>query len=78
MDRECDAVRTNGLQFHSMRLVVIAKLKTKTIPKRAISKYKIDTGSDGELVLFGMIRLIYPKTTTAEQNEYIKGHITCL
>ena len=44
---ESDMVRSNVFNFHSMLLVIIAKLKTQTSQRTEIHKYKIDTGSDG-------------------------------
>ena len=45
--KKFDVVRLKIFNFHKIRLVIITKLNTN-------NKYKIDTGSDGSLMLFSV------------------------
>ena len=48
--------------FHSIRCITIAKLKTKGNHKVDTCEYKIDTGSDGNLMLIRMYKGLFPYT----------------
>ena len=59
---ELDMVRTIAFNFHSVRSVLIAKLRTKTSQNIRELDYKIDTGSYGNLMPIDMFNMLFPRT----------------
>ena len=66
LSRRKDAVRNKVFNFHSRRGVLIAKLKTKTSQTTASCKYKMDTGSDSNLMPVSMFKLLIPIAAIVE------------
>ena len=62
-------------------MVLITKLKPKLVMKTASCKYKINAGSDGNLMPFSLFELLFLKITIAKSNKMHKqksyyAHIT--
>ena len=49
LTRYISVVRSKVINFHSLRSIIMAGLKTK-VSKTAVYEYKIDTGCDGNLM----------------------------
>ena len=60
--QEVGVVRTKVLNFHSITSVIIAKLKTVSSQKVDTCKYKIDRGSDDDLMPLTMYKMLFPHT----------------
>ena len=57
--------------------MLFTKLKTKASQKTTILDYKINMGSDGNLIHINMLRTPFPKTPIAELNKYIDKTSLC-
>ena len=64
-----------SLKFHSMKSVIFTKLESSTNQKRAEIAYKIDTGSDENIMPFRFFRILFPRSTMAELNATINRSI---
>ena len=62
----CDKIKV--FNFHGIRSVIIAKLRTKSIPKTALDEYKINSSSNGNLMPL-MSYVLFPNTTITELNK---------
>ena len=69
--QEFDAVRAKIFNFHSVTSVILTKLKTKSSQRKDTCKYKIDTGSDGNLMPIRMYKMLFPHTNINELNKAI-------
>ena len=56
--QESDVVKSKVFNFHSIRSVIIAKVKQKAV-KRNTCEYKTDTGSDDNLMPIRMYKMLY-------------------
>ena len=73
LERECDLVSSKVFNFYSIRLVLATKLKKHS--EKPICKYKIDTGSDSNLMPLSIFRSLYLNTTITELNKCINKKI---
>ena len=64
-----------SLTFHRAKSVIITKLELNTSHKRAKIAYKIDIGSDGNLMLFQVFKILFPRSSMAELNSAINRSI---
>ena len=55
------SVSTKSLIFHSIKSAIFTKLELSTLQKRTKITYKIDTGYDGNLMLFNIFWVLYPR-----------------
>ena len=55
------SVSINSLQFNKNCFVITAKLKTTAGQNNIIVPYKIDTGSDGNIMLEHMFKYVFQK-----------------
>ena len=77
--KEFDMVRSKIFNFHSVCLVIIAKLRTKSIQKGEICEYKTDTFIDGNLMPIKMFWMLFPYNKITNINKSIdKNSITYL
>ena len=56
-----DTVTINSIRPDSKWSVLVAKLKTSLIQNRTRIPYKIDTDSDGNVMLLHILRVYFPK-----------------
>ena len=71
-------VRSQMFNLHSIRSVVIAKLKQKVV-KIETCKYKIDKSSDGTLMPIRMYKMFFPHTNINElKTPLTKNSVACL
>ena len=63
--------------FHSIKSVIFTELESPTGQKKVKIAYKIDTGSDGNLMLFWAFKIVFPRSSMAELNGTIKDQ-SCL
>ena len=59
-----------NFNFHSVRSVLITKLRTRTGQNAAKPDYKINTGSDGNLISINIFRMLFPRMPIAKLNKY--------
>ena len=64
LTEKCDQARSKVFNFHCIWSIIIAKLKTKTSQRTELCKYKIDTGSVGNLLSIRMFKGLYPSWLT--------------
>ena len=57
-----DVIWSKVFSFHSIRSEIIAKLKTKGRQKIDMCEYKIERGSDGNLMPIRMYKMLFPHT----------------
>ena len=57
--QEFDVIRSKFLNLHSIRSVIIAKLKTKSSKKVDAYQYKIDTDSNGNVMPIRMHEMLF-------------------
>ena len=69
--QEFDVVRKKSFNFHSIRLVIIAKLKTKKQPKTHTCEYKIGTGSDGNLMPIRRYKVLFLHANISQPKQSI-------
>ena len=55
--------------------MIVTKLKTKSNQKTETCQYKIDTGSDGNLIPIRMYKVIFPCTNITKLSKYIDRKI---
>ena len=72
LTRDFDTVRSNIFNFHSIRSVIIAKLRTKSNQTITMYKYKIDTGNAGKLIPIKMFKVLFPNTKIANLSPLIR------
>ena len=69
-----DTVNINSFHFNCTCSVIMAKLKTSSSQNNAIMKYKIDTGSDGNILPCHVLKMLFRRTTeehlSAKKHEY--------
>ena len=58
--RDFDIVKSNIFILHGVRLVMIARVKTKTTQTTKICEFKKDTGSDGNLMPIWIFKVLFP------------------
>ena len=56
---EFDTVRSKVFIFHSIRSVLIEKVKTESSQKAEICKFKLDIGSDSNLMPVRMYKMLF-------------------
>ena len=56
------------LTFHYMKSVIFTTLELSISFKMSKIVYKIDTGSDGNLMPFQILKILFPRSTMAELN----------
>ena len=59
------------LTFNSIKSVIFATLESSTSQKRTKVVYRMDAGSDGNLMPFRVFRILFPRLTMAELNATI-------
>ena len=64
-----------SLMFNSLKSIIFTQLEVGTSLKNLIMAYKIDTSSDVNLMLFEVIRILFPRSTMVEFNATIKMSI---
>ena len=64
--QESDMVISEVFNFHSIRSVMITKSKTKSSQTIDTHEYKIDTGSDDNLMPINMYKILFPNTNVIE------------
>ena len=62
-DKQVDMVTMNFFSFSRTHLVLIAKLKTSFSQNDAIIPYKVDTGSDGNILLYLILKISFTRAT---------------
>ena len=72
--QEFDTVRSKVFNFYSFRSVIIED-ENKNSQKGDTCKYKIDTGSDGNLMPIRKYKLLFPHTNLNELNTSINRKI---
>ena len=65
----------NSFQFHSIRSIIIAKLKTKTNQRTEVCEYRIDASSDGNLMPIRMLKVLYPNTKLIDLNKSVDKRV---
>ena len=66
-----DAIRSAIFNYHSVRSVIIEKLRTKSSQIKTICEYKIDSGRNGNLIPIKMLKVFLPDTEIADLNKSI-------
>ena len=69
--RASDTLRSKFSMSHSVRSVIAASLRTKNYQAKTTCKYKIDTGSDGNIMPIKMFKVLFLDTETANLNKSI-------
>ena len=62
-DRSFDSVKIKHLNFDKVKSIIFTKLESDTLSKRASITYKIDSGSDGNLMPFNRFKTVFHKST---------------
>ena len=70
-----DVVKSKIFNVHSIRSVIIAMLKTKQIKTPETCEYKIDAGSDGNLMPIRLYKMLFLHTNITELKKYIDKEI---
>ena len=73
MATQFDAVRSKVFNFHRIRSVLIAKLRTKSSQKTEM--HKLDTGNKGNLMPIKIYESLFLQTNLAELNKSINKKI---
>ena len=72
---ECHMVRFKVFNFHSIRSVLISKLETK-IQKTDMCEYKLDKGSDGNLIHISIKHFFHIQILVKQINK--KYNYSCI
>ena len=56
---QIDMVNINSISFNSKQLVMVVNLKTSSNQNSTVIPYKIDTGSDGNIMPFHITKLYF-------------------
>ena len=62
LTNDFDMVRSTIFNIYIVKSVIIAKLRTQSSPKIAMCEYKIDTGSNRNLMSIKMFKILFPNT----------------
>ena len=76
--QEFATVSSKVFYFHSIRSVIITKLKTKSSQKADRCEHKIDTGSDGNLLTTRMYKDLFLHTDINDLNKSISQKFCCM
>ena len=62
-DRSFDLVKIKYLKFDIVKCVIFTKVELNTGQERECTTFKIDSGSDSNLMPFRIFRTLFPKST---------------
>ena len=71
---DLEMVSINSVCFNKCCSVLTAKLKTSVDNNNMIIPYKIDTGSDGNIMLWHIFKKLSPRVTNSQLAETIKRY----
>ena len=60
-DKSLDSINIRHLNFNNVKSVIFTKLESSTSKKRAQVMCKIDMGSDGNVMLFKLFKILVTK-----------------
>ena len=72
---EIEMVSINSVYMIKNQSMLTAKLDTYTGDNKITIPYKIDTGSDGNIMPWYIFKKLFPRVTEAELAKTIKNHI---
>ena len=65
-ENSIDYVNINSLHFNKNCFVITAKLKMSAGINNIIAPYKVDTGSDGNIMPLHIYKLLFPRITSEQ------------
>ena len=72
---EIEIVSINSVYMNKNQLMLTAKLDMHAGNNKITIQYKIDTGSDGNIMPWYLFKKLFPRVTKAELPKTIKNHI---
>ena len=65
-ENNIDSVHINPIHFNKNHSLITVNLKTSTGPNNVMVPYKVDTGSDGNIMPFHIYKKLFPKITNEQ------------
>ena len=72
---EIETVSINSVHMNKNWLLLMVQLKKHAGNSKIIILYKIDTGSEGNIMLWHIFKRLFKNVTEAELKKTVKGHI---